>query len=276
MGRGSAWYRPRPLHHQLLLDRKILVTEQMDMHLVWTEDRMFLKPIPRFLLEPHFWNNYLSCEKHCLCSSAEVVGTRHDSGSCERRKLWKSALGFLFSHAALIRHESDFLIAQQNHLLPAEVEWPAWRLFVQQLDTEHIYQQIDARFVFGELRLSRLDKIYFLSCLGSYKPHWNQYGRFFHDNFATLASVTVYMAIVLTAMQLGLSTKPLVDNDAFQMASYGFAVFAILAPIAIAGCIFLAFWYALVYNVAITLRYRTKRARHIHVPTGSGGPWTAP
>ncbi|RYP16559.1 hypothetical protein DL767_010167 [Monosporascus sp. MG133] len=27
---------PRPLHHQLLLGREIFVTEQMDMHLVWT------------------------------------------------------------------------------------------------------------------------------------------------------------------------------------------------------------------------------------------------
>ncbi|KAM3497642.1 hypothetical protein MY10362_009013 [Beauveria mimosiformis] len=46
---------PRALHHQLLLGRKIFVTEQMDMHLLWTTGRMFLKPIPRFLLESGFW-----------------------------------------------------------------------------------------------------------------------------------------------------------------------------------------------------------------------------
>lgn len=45
---------PRPLHHQLLLSREISVTEQMDMYLVWMTGRMFLKPIPRFLLEPYF------------------------------------------------------------------------------------------------------------------------------------------------------------------------------------------------------------------------------
>ncbi|KAJ4147490.1 hypothetical protein LMH87_002003 [Akanthomyces muscarius] len=46
---------PRALHHQLLLGREIFVMERMDIPLVWTTGRMFLKPIPRFLLEPAFW-----------------------------------------------------------------------------------------------------------------------------------------------------------------------------------------------------------------------------
>ncbi|KAI0421868.1 hypothetical protein F5X98DRAFT_225157 [Xylaria grammica] len=37
------------------LGRKILLTEEMDVHLVWTTGRMFLKPIPHFPLEPQFW-----------------------------------------------------------------------------------------------------------------------------------------------------------------------------------------------------------------------------
>ncbi|KAM3548062.1 hypothetical protein ARSEF4850_009637 [Beauveria asiatica] len=58
---------PRALHHQLLLGREIFVTERMDMHLVWTAGRMFLKPIPRFLLDPAFWAQYLCCGE-CGCS----------------------------------------------------------------------------------------------------------------------------------------------------------------------------------------------------------------
>ncbi|KAM3562071.1 hypothetical protein ARSEF4850_002919 [Beauveria asiatica] len=59
--RGWLWVAglplpPRALHHQLLLGREIFVTERMDMNLVWTAGRMFLKPIPRFLLDPAFWN----------------------------------------------------------------------------------------------------------------------------------------------------------------------------------------------------------------------------
>lgn len=63
----------------------------------------------------------------------------------------KQALGFLFSYAALLLHESDFRIAQDKHLLPLEVTWYGWRMLVEQLDKEHIYPNIDPRFVHGEL-----------------------------------------------------------------------------------------------------------------------------
>jgi hypothetical protein len=251
---------PRPLHYQLLLSREIFVTEQMDMHLVWTTGRIFLKPIPGFLLEPCCWSDFLSCRQGCLCSEAGF--NSRDTQECERRGLWKSALGFLFSYAALIRHESDFLIAKEKRLLPAEVKWPAWRTFVKQLDTEHIYQKIHARFIYGELRLSRLNKIYRLfqrPFLRGYMSHWHQYGAFFQDNFAWLASVTVYIAIVLTAMQVGLATKSLADNDTFQSASYGFTVFSILGPLATTGLIILTFCYIFVNNWIITLIYKKKR-----------------
>jgi hypothetical protein len=66
---------PRPLHYQLLVGREIFVTEQMDMHLVWTTGRIFLKPIPRFLLEPRFWIEYLSCGLGCDCSWDEDFGS---------------------------------------------------------------------------------------------------------------------------------------------------------------------------------------------------------
>ena len=59
---------PRALHAQLLLRRDILITERMDMHLVWTTGWIFLKPMPHFLLEPHFWTEYLCCEEACSCS----------------------------------------------------------------------------------------------------------------------------------------------------------------------------------------------------------------
>lgn len=127
---------PRPLHYQLILSREIMITEQMDMHLVWTTGRIFLKPMPRFLLEPLFWNQYLSCEPNCRCSA--IVKAR-EAPRCALRKAMKCALGFLFPYVALIRHESDFFIAKEKHLLPEEVEWSGWRIFVEQLGTDHNY-----------------------------------------------------------------------------------------------------------------------------------------
>lgn len=75
---------PSPLHYQLLLYREIFVTEQMDMHLVWTTGRIFLKPIPRFLLEPRLWIDYLACTPDCLCS--KEAGSR-GFRECDRRRL---------------------------------------------------------------------------------------------------------------------------------------------------------------------------------------------
>ncbi|KAH7160537.1 hypothetical protein B0J13DRAFT_617299 [Dactylonectria estremocensis] len=109
---------PHALDHQLLLSREIFITERMDMHLVWTMDRMFLKPIPRFLLEPDFWIEYLCCVYGCGCSLDNNDVTCGTTQKCKHRLLQQRALGFLFSHAALISYKSDFRVAEEKHLLP--------------------------------------------------------------------------------------------------------------------------------------------------------------
>ena len=43
-----------------------------------------------------------------------------------------------------------------------------------------------------------------------------------------MATAAIFVALVPTAMQVGLATEQLRGNAAFQQASYGFAVFAIL------------------------------------------------
>lgn len=241
---------PRPLHHQILLSREIFVTERMDMHLVWTTGRIFLKPIPRFLLEPDFWAEHLCCTPTCRCCYEGNKAVQGANRACERQHFRQIALGFLFSYAALLSHESDFRIAQDRHLLPLGVLWPSWKIFVEQLNLETIYPRINQRFRHGELRLSRLNKIYavYKTPLRGYMARWDQYGTFFQDYFSLLASVTVYIAIVLTAMQVGLATKPLASNDAFQSASYGFTIFAILAPLIGALLVVFAFCCILTYN----------------------------
>lgn len=46
---------PRPLYYQIALRRQIVVHERMDLHLTWDRVRLFLKPIPRYLLHEQFW-----------------------------------------------------------------------------------------------------------------------------------------------------------------------------------------------------------------------------
>lgn len=278
---------PRPLHHQLLLSRDIFLTEQMDMHLVWTTGRMFLKPIPRFLLEPDFWTSYLASPEPCSCfkedfdpksiitntqgAAVNTTGAKSDIKSVKKCNggLRTCALGFLFSYAALIAHESDFQIAKEKRLLPEQVTWDAWITLVKQLDTENIYDKIDERFKYGELRLSRLNKIYRFTrwplLLGPYMSHWHQYGSFFRDNFTWLASTTVYIVVVLTAMQVGLAADKLKDNRSFQSASYGFTVFSVLGPLVAAVLIIVAFLILFAFNWVATSRFWKKRSSSVQL-----------
>lgn len=44
----------RALNQQKMIERQIVITEQAGMHLVWHESRMFLKPLPDYLLDYQF------------------------------------------------------------------------------------------------------------------------------------------------------------------------------------------------------------------------------
>ncbi|KAF3810559.1 hypothetical protein GCG54_00013800 [Colletotrichum gloeosporioides] len=140
----------------------------------------------------------------------------------------------------MIRHESDFRLAQDNFLLPGQIEWADWKRFVAELNTKHSNGHIHDRFVYGELRRSRLHTLLFIrsnSRESTYVSRSYRHGVFFRDNFAWLASATVYIAILLTAMQLGLATNALAENAFSHSASYEFTVFAIVGPLAAAGLI---------------------------------------
>ncbi|KAH7122885.1 hypothetical protein EDB81DRAFT_951897 [Dactylonectria macrodidyma] len=271
MGRPNP---PRPLHRQLAMGRDIVVDERMDMHLVWTGGRIFLKPIPRFLLCSGFWTRCLTCRPSsvssaCRCHSVSVPNTQQPDkeGTCRRKIIRQRALGFLFSYIALLRYESDFQIAHDHHLLPKEVTWPAWsRLVREVLAMDNIYQHVDPRFIYGELRLSRLNKLHRLKWpffLNGYVRVWQRYDDFWHQSFALLTSVIVYIAIVLTAMQVGLATFELGDNEAFHAAAYGFTVFAILGPPIFAAMALILFFIMLIDNWVTTKANLKRRMKAI-------------
>ncbi|KDN59866.1 hypothetical protein CSUB01_11035 [Colletotrichum sublineola] len=202
---------PRALHQQRLLNREIVITEKLDLHLVWATGRIFIKPLPRFLLEPRFWAKFLCCHTLPVANA--------DSCGCGGRR--ERALGFLFS-------------GRRGRT--------AMRQF---LGTSPIYPWIDPRFYYGELRLSWLNKIYFFrkTPLRGYMSRWNQYSSFLQDNLAWLARSTIYIAVVLTAMQVGLAIEVLQGNQAFQSASYGFTIFSIVGPLAATGLVMIVFGY---------------------------------
>lgn len=90
------------------------------------------------------------------------------------------------------------------------------------------------RFLRGELRFSRLSKILLFTHLHSLDPYTDgrhSYSAFIRDNLAWMSITTIFIALVLTAMQVGLATDRLQGNGAFQRASYGFTFFAMVGPL---------------------------------------------
>ncbi|EPE07184.1 hypothetical protein F503_07835 [Ophiostoma piceae UAMH 11346] len=275
---------PKPLHDCVHRGRTICITERMDRHLGLglggggsrsggsKKDLLYLKPLPRFLLDTRFWAQVLSCdclrptdpanEKEREIPAGTNTGSMHSNSStrtmCDKRHLWDCALGFLYSYAALVAHESDFRTAQEYGLLPPEVTWSSWRLFSKEVATspDVASRRFHKRFLYGELRLNRLREISQLK-RGGLLPvlvgRLDRFARFFQQNVRWLASLVAYIAIVLSALQTGLTTDTLAASSAFQTFSSGFTLFALISPLSILFAFGLYFGLSIVYHVAVHL-----------------------
>lgn len=233
----------RPLHRQKLIGRSILITEDPDEHLVWFEGQIFIKPLPDFLLDYDYWNDN-------LCSDIE---------------LYKSASGFLLSYAWLVRHQSDLAIAKESGLMSQDIEWPNWVEFLEAfLDKINLQtlSNVNQRYQYGELRLTRLNTIYRLlppvyslkNFMRGYRSVSTWHSAFFERNFKWMLAVFALFSVFLSALQVGQSTNKLENNRAFQRISYGFVVASLVALGASVALIF-AVWLILAgYYLFSTLR----------------------
>lgn len=245
---GRSWVGARALHRQVLIGRVIIISEQADLHLVWQDSRIYLKPMPEFLLNSEFWDKYL----------------------CKDETLWMNARGFLLSYLWLVTSKGDLRIAHDKGLLPREMNWERWVFFSRSLLGSINIKSLDSvnkRFLYGELRLTRLNWIYRICSLKDnpkglvmgYKYEYNRYSVFVQRNFAWIIGAFVYITIVLTAMQVGLATDRLGKNERFQNASYGFTVFAILAPIAALGVLAVVLIVLIFFNLKEALKLKKKK-----------------
>ncbi|KAM7213106.1 hypothetical protein V8F06_011529 [Rhypophila decipiens] len=285
---------PRPLHVQVgALGREIVLHEQMDTHLVWGSSRIFIKPIPRYLLLPQFWQDYLACDSCCsadvLLPTIKATGEEPE-GCCPHPHLRACALGFLLSYVALLVHESDFDLAKEKRLVPSQVTWVAWRRLVREIlsprrtnpssgtelepksaNTLYANQSLVApRFIYGELRLNRLNILLValhgplaLSSLGRRFggiPLFQSYGSFFRSNSEWIITATAYVVVVLSAMQVGLATDRLIASGTFQDVSFGFAVFSIVMPLFAVLVLVLVSCVLWAFNVLRTRRFEKRRA----------------
>ena len=235
----------RPLHRQRVLRREIVLTENIDEHLVEDRAVVFVKPLPEYLLSFDFWNTYLGAD----------------------RDLHQCACGLLLSYTWIITYRTDLIIAQEAHLLPESLDWTSWKDLIEDI-FEHIGTSsnplyVSKRYNYGELWLGHLNTIYKLCppAFTSYTlmygflnaPMW--YGFFLERNITRLFTVFAFSSLVLSAMQVGQATPELRDNAQFLRVSYGFSV----ATIVLVLCSVLA--VVLAWIAPRGYRFLTRRMR---------------
>jgi hypothetical protein len=307
---------PRALHVQRLKGREIVVCERTDLHLVWQPRRIFVKPLPRYLLVPEFWRQHLGAGSHVACpdagGSSVAKGERSaaPAADVEKLELYRCALGFLLSYAALVAHESDFRIAKELGLVPEEVTWVQWvGLVIDILRGQSKHRQrhscperegaiaatgatdprccprsvwpkdqlaplsslVNKRYLYGELRLSRLNLIYrfgrgkllrgYAGSIGDVDGRGRSVSSsdFVQRHLKSLITLFAYATIVLAAMQVGLATTHARNNRLFHGAAYFFALSAIVAPMLFLVATVVVLMMLMCYYTGSTLAFRRRR-----------------
>lgn len=235
----------RPLLRQRLMNRKISLTERPDEHLVWHDGQIFLKPLPDYLLCHSFWADH-------ICRARDP-------------KTYASAVGLLLSYAWLVQHRSDFAIAKETLLLPDGFDYAAWTNFlgdvVSRIDIDTM-AQVDRRYRYGELRLSRLNTLTRLRALLSARDfiqgHINfstRYTAFFESKFGWLLAAFAFFSVILSALQVGLGTGVLSESAAFQKFSYGITLAVLTVALSSILWIGLVWFILLPYHVISTRHF---------------------
>ncbi|KAI1131403.1 hypothetical protein F5Y10DRAFT_66296 [Nemania abortiva] len=213
-----------PLHQQLVKQRNIVVTEDPKLHLVWYYGTIYLKPLPDYLFNYAIWQTHISLQP---------AHTRYDK--------YRAALGFLRSYGFLIRHESDFIIAQRANLLPQYISFQGFQKFIQSFRFVND-DDVSHRYRYGQFRLTRLNWAVRIICIIRiiYPVHpkeplpWNyheelwQTSQYIQHYTAPLVFIFAILTLILSSMQVALAA--LADNawDTFARVSWGFSVATII------------------------------------------------
>ncbi|KAI5858784.1 hypothetical protein BZA05DRAFT_382431, partial [Tricharina praecox] len=230
----------RQLHRQRMMEREIVVAEQTDLHLVHQHGKIYIKPLPLFLMDYNFFAAHL-----CTPAAAE---------------LHASACGLLASYVEMILHESDFRIAVERGLLPADMLWPQWAAFAGSIRA-HLdlvaRDQLNKRYVYGELRCDRLNWIYRLTSgemMRGYHYIYTEYGHFFGRKLGWLILVFAYITVILTALQVALGTaQGTQEGSALEGVGYQLSMITIYGVVGIVGAVFIVFLGLLIVHLKLTL-----------------------
>ncbi|KAJ8108206.1 hypothetical protein OPT61_g8337 [Boeremia exigua] len=240
-----------PLHRQLVKRRKIYVTEDPKLHLVWIYDRIFVKPLPRYLTSYAFWRDFLGDDASATTRSCPV-------------SIRKAALGYLRTYFYLVQSESDLRIAQDPtlQLLPPEMTWEQFCNLTVGLDSIPD-DQVSGRYAYGEIRLTRLN-LYAPLLLG--KSHFQRVEYQYTEYFALFYGPILFAAGVASILLSGFQVAVAVQETDSALNSSALSRVALWSSVTIMVCfcaVGLLMLVLFVYKVGKEWRYAIKCHRQL-------------
>jgi hypothetical protein len=251
-----------PLHRQLVKRRTLVITEDPKLHLVWINDRIFVKPLPRYLTSYYFWRDYLGGGASAATNS-RIISIR------------KAALGYLRTYFYLIQSESDLRIAQDTslQLVPPGMTWEQFCDLTTELDKID-NAHISGRYAYGEISLTRLN---LYAPLLLRKAHFQrveyQYKEYFALFYGPILFAAGLASVLLSGFQVAVAVQESDSalNNAALLRTAFWSSFAIMLCFCAVGLSMLAL---LVYKVGKEWRYaiycRVMLAREEHVKFVAG------
>lgn len=236
------------LTSQLVRGRTIILSENPELHLVWIHNRIYIKPIPKYLFSFAFWSFYLDSSNRASPISYS-----------ERIEIGKAAKGFLRSYAYLIRHKSDFTLAKHHGLIPKRVRYSEFTKFILHFE-DLADSDVSPRYSYGELRLSRLNlwSIVALGRLEFHKSVW-QYSSYFARFYGPMIFAFAGIAVVLGAMQVGLSVSEKTDN--FEAFCWGTAITTLVGVAVVILFLLLILLLKISRETVFALRSKVKKRK---------------
>jgi len=241
-----------PLHHQSARGRRIIVVENPYLHLVWYYDRIFIKPIPQYLLSAAFWQYLKQTDQ----------------------ELWKAAAGFMRTYSYLIKYETDFEKAQSTDMrlipqLDGEKEPITFERFVKFIAPfeNDCGSLVCGRYDYGELRLSRLNIWAFLLFRKVSFHYVNTQSSFLLAKlFAWVLTAFLVLNVILTSMQVDLAVQsaPTVSDNwnTFGQVSRLFSIIVIISVALLIVCFLATILFGYVCQVLYAWRVINSKDRH--------------
>lgn len=248
-----------PLHEHILKGRHVAITEDQELHLTWTNNRVFIKPMPRYMLSYAFWTAKLVPDTNLTkCANAQTPS----------EALLRAALGFMRTYYYLVRHESDLRIANESCLVSFDRDNVTIEEFHEFISgfAEIQDDEVSPRYSsYGTLGLSRLNfwAKFFLRRFQFYQVD-RQYSEYFARFYAPILFFFGILTVALSAMQVGLQADDVAHTArerwaALQSVSFWFSVVTLLCICAIGLIISLVFSFMLVRELAFAAKDLVRR-----------------